>query len=402
LNKIRNKNKILIIVENLPVPLDRRVWQEATSLKKKGYQISIICPKSKGYEKRYEVIDGIHIYRHFLPLEVKASLGYCFEYLTALFWEFFLSLKVYFRHGFDVIHACNPPDLICLVGLFYKMFFGKKFVFDHHDINPELYLAKGKRKDLFYILLVFFEKLTFKLADISIAPNVSYKKIAVERGGMNPEKVFIVRSAPKLEKFKSILPNNSLKSNKNYLVGYVGVMGKQDGVDYLLRSINYIVHTKGRKDVSFVLIGRGSEWESLKKYCSNLKLDDFVNFTGRISDKDMIEYLATCDVCVNPDTVNEFNSKSTMNKVLEYMSLGKPIVQFDMIEGKYSAKKASLYAKANDEVDFAERILELLENENRRKEMSAYGVERIQKRLQWKFSEQELFKAYKKLFIRHF
>jgi len=385
-------------VENLPVPLDRRVWQEATSLKKKGYFVSIICPKGKGYEKRYEVIDGIHIYRHFLPSEVKTTLGYCFEYLMALFWEFFLSLKVYFRHGFDTIHACNPPDLICLIGLFYKVFFDKKFVFDHHDINLELYLAKGKRKDLFYILLVFFEKLTFKLADISIAPNVSYKKIAVERGKMDSEKVFIVRSAPKLEKFKSILPNYSLKNKKKYLVGYVGVMGKQDGVDYLLRSIQYIVHTKRRKDIGFVLIGRGSEWESLKEYCSNLKLEEFVNFTGRLSDKDMIEYLATCDVCVNPDTVNEFNSKSTMNKVLEYMSLGKPIVQFDMIEGRYSAREASLYAKANDEVDFAEKILELLSDVKKSKKMGIYGRKRIEEKLQWRFSEQELFKAYRNLF----
>lgn len=398
LNRIRRKKKILIIVENLPVPLDRRVWQEATSLRKKGYDISIICPKGKGYEKGYEVIDGIHIYRHFLPLEVKASLGYCFEYLTALFWEFFLSLKVYFRHGFDVIHACNPPDLICLVGLFFKVFFGRRFIFDHHDINPELYLAKGKRKDLFYILLLFFEKLTFKLADVSIATNVSYKKIAVDRGKMSPEKVFIVRSAPKLEYFKSISPNNSLKNNKKYLVGYVGVMGKQDGVDYLLRSINYIIHTKGRKDIYFVLIGRGSEWESIKKYCSDLKLDDFVNFTGRIPDECMIEYLATCDVCVNPDIVNEFNSKSTMNKILEYMSLGKPVVQFDMIEGRYSAGEASLYAEPNDKVDFAEKILELLDNYKKRKKMGDYGRKRIEGKLQWKFSEKELFKVYQSLF----
>jgi len=179
-------------------------------------------------------------------------------------------------------------------------------------------------------------------------------------------------------------------------------MGKQDGVDYLLRSIQYIVHTKRRKDIGFVLIGRGSEWESLKEYCSNLKLEDFVNFTGRLLDEDMIEYLATCDVCVNPDTVNEFNSKSTMNKILEYMSLDKPIVQFDMIEGRYSAREASLYAKANDEVDFAEKILELLSDAKKRKKMGIYGRKRIEEKLQWKFSEQELFKAYKKLFAIHF
>lgn len=389
-------------MENLPVPLDRRVWQEATSLKKKGYVISIICPKGKGYAKTYEVIDGIRIYRHYLPLEVKSSLGFCFEYAMALFWEFFLSLKINFRTGFDVIHACNPPDLICLIGLFYKVFFGKKFIFDHHDINPELYLAKGKKKDLFYILLVFFEKLTYKVADISIAPNISYKKIAIKRGKMNPGKVFIVRSAPKLEKFKSILPNNSLKNGKEYLVGYIGVMGKQDGVDYLLRSINYIVHKKGRKDIFFILIGRGSEWKNLKEYCSELELEDFVYFTGRVSDEKMLECLSTCDVCVNPDVVNEFNSKSTMNKILEYMSLGKPIVQFDMIEGKYSAQKSSLYAKPNDEVNFAEKILNLLGDAKKRKKMGEYGRRRVEKKLQWKFSEENLFEAYCNMFDSDF
>ena len=259
-------------------------------------------------------------------------------------------------------------------------------------------MAKEKSKDLFYMLLVFFERLTFKLADISIAPNVSYKRIAIERGKMSPESVFIVRSAPDLVKFNAVSPNTLLKNKKKYLVGYAGVMGKQDGVDYMLRAIHYIVYRKKRKDIHFILIGRGSEWKNLKEYSFELKLDKFVTFTGRISDREMLECLSTCDVCVNPDEVNEFNSKSTMNKVLEYMSLGKPIVQFDMIEGKYSAGKASLYAKPNDEVDFAEKILELLGNSEKRKKMGIYGRDRVEKKLQWKFSEKELFRAYQSLF----
>ncbi len=397
MNKIKKK-RILIIVENLPVPLDRRVWQEATSLKRIGYEVSIICPKGNGYEKRFEIKEGIYIYRHPLPLEARTTRGYFFEYPVALFWEFILSLKVFFQQGFDAIHACNPPDLIFLIGLFYKVFLRKKFIFDHHDINPELYLAKTGKKGFFYQFLLFFEKFTFKIADVSIAPNASYKKIAIERGRMNPEKVFIVRSAPDLKKFKPVLPNSLLKNKKKYLVGYVGVMGRQDGVDYLLRAIHYIVYRKKRKDIYFILIGKGPEWQSLKRYCSELKLDNCVTFTGRVSDKEMVEYLSTCDVCVNPDVVNEFNDKSTMNKILEYMALGKPIVQFDMAEGRYSAREASLYAKPNDERYFAEKILGLLGNAEKIKEMGNYGRERIKKQLQWKFSEKELSRAYQSLF----
>ncbi len=394
--------RILIIIENLPAPFDRRVWQEACSLKKAGYEISIICPKGKGYEGRYEVIDGIHIYRHPLPIEARGALGYLCEYSCALFWEFALSLRVFLGRGFDVIQACNPPDLIFLVGGFYKLFFGKKFVFDHHDINPELWLAKGGEKNLFYKLLRLCERLTFMTADVSIATNMSYRDIAVKRGGMKGDEVFVVRSSPIIENIEKFVPveiNESLKNGKKYMVGYVGVMGLQDGLDYLLRAIDYIVNKKGRRDIYFVLIGKGPEWQSLQDYSKQLRLDDYTLFTGRAPDKEMIEYLSACDVCVNPDVVNDFNDKSTMNKIVEYMILGKPIVQFDMKEGKYSAQEASLYARPNDAEDFGKKILELLADSEKRKLMSTLGRNRVKEALSWGNSELELLRAYEYLFV---
>lgn len=393
--------KILIIVENLPVPFDRRVWQEANSLKNEGYEISVICPKGKGYEKKFEIIDDIYIYRHSLPFEAKRALGYFLEYTCALFWEFVLSLKVYFERGFDVIHACNPPDLIFLIALFYKILLKKKFIFDHHDLNPELWLAKGGKKDIFYKLLLLVEKFTFMTADISIATNESYKDIAVLRGGMKEEDVFIVRSSPIISKFESLIPESpdeSIKNGKEYMVGYVGVMGKQDGVDYLLRAIDFIVNRRKRKNVFFVIIGNGPEWNYSVNLSKELRIDNFVSFTGRIPDKEMIEYLYACDICVNPDVVNDFNDKSTMNKIIEYMILGKPIVQFNMREGRYSADAASLYAKANDEIDFAKKILILLDNEPLGKSMGEIGKKRVKDKFSWKNSEKVLLKAYNYLF----
>ena len=395
--------RILIIIENLPAPFDRRVWQEAVSLKKAGYEITIICPTGKGYEKKFEVIDDIYIYRHPLPIEAGRTIGYLYEYSFALFWEFVLSIKVFFGRGFDAIHACNPPDLLFLVALPYKLLFGKKFVFDHHDINPELYLAKKGRGGVFYKLLILLEKLTFKVADISIATNESYKEIALRRGGKKEEDVFVVRSAPVVQNIECLIPekpNISLKRGKKFMVGYVGVMAKQDGVDYLLKSISYIIHDEKRTDILFVLIGNGPEWEELVKYAQKLQLQDYVLFTGRIPDREMIEYISICDVCVNSDVVNEFNDKSTMNKVLEYMVLGKPIVQFDMKEARYSAQDASLYAKSNDTKDFAKKILTLLDNEAQRKKMGEIGKERIKKELSWENSERSLIEAYTHLFTK--
>ena len=392
------KRRILIIIENLPAPFDRRVWQEATTLRDAGYVVSIVCPTGKGYEKRYELVEGIPIYRYKLPAEGSSAMGYLAEYSVALFQHFVLSWKVLFGPGFDVIHACNPPDNIFLIGVFFKIFLGKKYVFDHHDINPELYIAKFGRKDLFYRLMLLWEKLTFKTADVSIATNESYKKIAVERGGMNPEKVHVVRSGPDLNRTKQVSPNRNWKNGRKFLVGYVGVMGTQEGLDYLLTSVSYLVHVYKRNDVQFVLVGGGTELEVLKRLSVELEITDYVTFTGRVPDETLMEVLSTSDVCVNPDAVNEMNDKSTMNKIMEYMALGKPIVQFEMTEGRFSAEEASLYAEPNDPESLAKNILILLDDPDARERMGKLGRKRVINELQWKYEVPKLLAAYKAVF----
>ena len=389
--------KVLIIVENLPSPFDRRVWQEATTLEQAGYEVSIICPTGKGYENKYEVIDRVHIYRHNLPLEAEGALGYLLEYSAALFWEFFLAWKVLMTRGFDAIHACNPPDNIFLVAGFFKLL-GKKFLFDHHDINPELYEAKFGKRDFFYKVMLAWERWTFRLADVSIATNESYKKIAIKRGKMLPERVFVVRSGPKMDRLKIIPPNDALKKGRKYLVGYVGVMGAQEGIDYLLKAVGYIIHELGRTDVHFGLVGGGTSLDEMKEYARELEVDDYVTFTGRIPDQEMLEMLNTADVCVNPDVANEMNDKSTMNKIMEYMALAKPVVQFDLTEGRFSAQEASSYAAKNDHMDMARKIVELLDDENKRKLMGEFGRKRVIDELSWDFEAPKLLAAYDVLF----
>lgn len=394
------RKRVLIIIENLPAPFDRRVWQEATTLRDAGYQVCIICPTDEGYEKRYEVVNNIAIYRYKLPIEASGVIGYIVEYSMAFLWQSWLTMRVMlFGPGFDVIHACNPPDNIFLIGGFYKLFFGKKFLFDHHDINPELYEAKFGRKGFFYKLMLLLEKWSFKTADVSIATNDSYKKIAIERGEMNPEKVFVVRSGPSLERLWISAPVESLKKGRKYLVGYIGVMGKQDGVDYLLRSASYIIKDMNRKDIHFGLMGSGTELEKMKRYAKELHIDEYITFTGRVHDPEMLKMLNTADVCVCPDPACEMNDKSTMNKIMEYMALGKPIVQFDLTEGRYSAQEASLYAKNNDEVDFARKIVQLLDDSKLRKRMGEFGRKRIVDKLEWSYETPKLLAAYDALWV---
>jgi glycosyltransferase involved in cell wall biosynthesis len=390
--------RVLIIVQNLPVPFDRRVWQEATALVANGYQVAVICPAARGYTARYECLQGIHIYRHPLPFEARGALGYVLEYASSLFWEFVLSLKVLLRHGFDAIHACNPPDNIFLVAGFYKLVAGKRFLFDHHDINPELYEAKFGRRDFFYRLVRLSERLTFMAADISIATNESYRWIALERGHMAPEKVFVVRSGPSLERLKMLPAVPQWRRGRRYLVGYVGVMGAQEGIPYLLGAARHLVRDLGREDVQFVLAGGGPALEEMRQLSSRMGLDAYVEFLGRVPDQTLLEVLNTADVCVNCDEVNAMNDKSTMNKIMEYMALAKPIVQFELTEGRFSAREASLYARPNDARDFAQKIVALLADPARRERMGQFGRDRVETRLAWKYEEPKLLAAYEALF----
>ena len=384
-------------MENLPVPFDKRVWNEAKALTRAGYGVSIISPTGRGYEKRYEEIDGIAVYRHPLPAEASSPIGYAVEYSVALFWETVLTFRVLLTRGFDAIHACNPPDMIFLIGLLFRLF-GKKFLFDHHDINPELYVAKFGRKGLSYYLMILLERFTFMTAHISLATNASYREIAILRGKMRPDKVYIVRSGPDLQKFRPVPPDESLKEGKRYLVGYVGVMGKQEGLNYLLDAASHVLHDRDRKDVLFVIIGSGTEFGAIREYAKKLGLNRHVRFTGRIPDDELLTYLSTADVCVNPDVANEMNDKSTMNKIMEYMAVGKPVVQFNLTEGRRSAMDASLYARRNDPIDFADKVLFLLDNENLRRRMGAFGRERVESVLAWEYSEKVLLEAYRALF----
>src|SRR4051812_12687463 len=388
--------RVLILVENLPSPFDRRVWQEAGALRDAGYTVSIICPTGRGCEEKFAAIDGIHIWRYDLPTEADGALGYALEYSAALFWTFLLSLKVLWTRGFDVIHACNPPDLFFLIGGFYKLF-GKKFLFDHHDANPELYVAKFGRKDFFYKVMLAIERLTFRTADVSIPTNQSYRRIALERGGMPSDKVYVVRSGPSLERLKVIPPVESLKQGRKHLVGYVGVMGRQEGIDYLLQAARHIVYHLGRTDVHFGLVGGGTSLDEMKSLARELGIEDYVTFTGRVPDAELLAMLNTADVCVNPDIATEMNDISTMNKIMEYMALGKPIVQFDLAEGRYSAQGASLYAARNDPLDMAAKIVELLDDPARRKAMGELGRRRVLEELEWRHEVPKLLAAYRAL-----
>jgi glycosyltransferase involved in cell wall biosynthesis len=392
------RRKVLIIVENSPVPFDPRVWREASSLQQNGYNVTVISPTGNGYERYHEVIDGVHIYRHPIPSSGNSPLAYLWEYICALLWELLYAWWIFFRHGFEVIQGCNPPDDIFLVALPFKLF-GVKYIFDHHDVNPELFLAKyGTNRRFLYNCQVFLEKATFAVSDVVMATNESYRQLAVTRGKLHPADVFVVRNGPDMATFKAVSPNETLKYGKAFLVGYVGNMSFQDGLDILLEVAQHIKEM-GRRDVHFTCIGSGPDFPKLQKMVQEKDLGDLVNFTGRVSDALVLEILSTADVCVNPDRPCEMNDMSTMIKIMEYMALGKPIVQFDMKEGRFSAGESSLFADNQNQVpDFAAKILWLLDNPDARKRMGVFGRKRVEEELAWEYSVPKLLAAYDRCF----
>lgn len=391
-----NGHKILIIVENLPVPFDTRVWQEATTLVENGYIVSVICPKGKGYDREEETLQGVHIFRHDLPTEGNGALGYLREYTAALREELRLAKKVYREIGFDVIQGCNPPDDIFLVARHFKKY-GVPYVFDHHDICPELFEAKfGKKSGLLYWTQTFLERQTYRHCAFAFVTNESYRRIAIERGSMDPEKVIVLRSGPKLERMRIQPPKPEIRRGYPHMVGYVGVIGQQEGVEYLLEVAKYIKEREN--DVFWGIVGGGPHLDALRARAHEMGLDDCLEFTGRAPDQQMLDYLNTADVCVNSDTYNSMNDKSTMNKILEYMALGKPIVQFDLTEGRYSAQEASLYAKRNNAVDLAEKIRELMDNPEQRRRMGEFGRKRVLSELSWEHTSKALLEGYERLF----
>lgn len=389
--------RVLIIVENATVPFDPRVWKEACSLRENGYSVVVVCPRDKGAPQRHEVLNGIHIYRHPKAKEGNAPLLYFWEYVSSLFWEFLYACWIYVKHGFDVIQGCNPPDDIFLVALPFRLL-GVQYIFDHHDINPELYLAKYGKKGILYKIQVWLEKLTYLTSNVVMATNNSYRELAISRGGIDPRDVFVVRNGPDPATFRPVPPKPALKYGKPFLVGYVGVMGSQEGLDILLDVARYI-KDMGRRDIHFTCVGGGPALPELRKMVHDKDLADMVNFTGRVPDADLLDILSTADVCVNPDRPCEMNDKSTMIKIMEYMALGKPIVQFDMTEGRFSAGGASLYAdNQNQVVDFAAKLLWLMDNPDERRRMGLLGRKRIEHELAWAYSVPNLLAAYHRSF----
>lgn len=392
------RRRVLIVVENLPVPLDRRVWLEATTLTQAGYQVSVICPMGRGWNKAHEVIEGVHIYRHPEPPEAHAgALAYAREYLHAIRHWFRLARKVRRERGFDVIHGCNPPDLIFLLALWYRPR-GVRYLFDHHDVCPELFEAKFDKRGLLYRVMLIWERITFACASVSIATNESFRAIAIRRGKMAPEDVFVVRSAPKVEVFTPGAGDVSVRKGAGAVMGYVGVIGQQEGMDLLVAAADHLIRALGKDDVHFVIIGFGPHLDVVKADVAARGLEGYFTFTGPLYGADMLAALNAVDIGVSPDPKNPMNDISTMNKVMEYMTLEKPVVQFDLTEGRASAGEAALYARANDPVDFAAKIAALIDDPQARARMGRLGRARVLERLSWAHSAPHLLAAYARVF----
>jgi glycosyltransferase involved in cell wall biosynthesis len=395
----KRKGHILILVENLPVPFDRRVWMESLALTEAGYKVSVIspCPPDE-LNTPDRVIEGIHVYRYPMPAPTKGKLSFFREFSYCLWVTHKLTKRIWREDRFDVIQTCNPPDTFWLIGRQYKKR-GVKFVFDHHDLCPELYESKFNRRDFLYKGLSWFEKKQFQTADAVIATNESYKEVAIRRGGKRPEDVAIVRSGPMLQRFVRVPEDATLRRGKKHLVVYLGVMGPQDGVDYALRAIRHAVDA-GCNDAFFTFVGKGDSFDDLVALTKELKLNDHVSFTGRVSDDDLKRYLSTASLGIAPDPKNALNDVSTMNKIIEYMAMSIPIVSFDLIESRRSAEEAAVYIANDDEKKMGLAIIELLGNPAQREKMGKIGRERVEKTLAWDYSKKVLVSFYDRLLSR--
>ncbi len=388
-----------MLLENNPYPQDSRVRREAQALTQAGHRVSVIAQRGRN-QPWQEVVDGVRVYRFPAPPDGNGFLGYLLEYGQALLSMLVLSLWALVREGFDVIHAHNPPDVMVLIAALYKPL-GKRFVFDHHDLSPEMYYARfqGEGNRLVYQALAFFEKLSCRLADRIIATNQSYKAMEMARSGVPEERITIVRNGPDLERLQPVPPDPELRAKAPIILGYVGDMGFHDGLDYLLRALHRLRYDLGRTDFYAVLIGKGDAWEGLQGLRSELELEEHVWFTGRISDEDLVRYLSTADICLDPDPKNPFTDRSTMIKMTEYMALSKPIVAFDLTEHRFTAQEAALYAQPNDELDFARKIAQLMDDPEARARMGAFGRRRIETELAWRYSVPKLLQAYDTLAV---
>ena len=390
--------RVLMLVENNPYPQDCRIRLEARALADAGYQVTVISPALRAQLWR-ETIDGVRVYRYPAPRGGSGLIGFLLEYGYSTLAIFILSMLVCVREGFDVIHAANPPDTLVFIAAGYKLL-GKRFVYDHHDLCPELYQARlvGGGNRVLHGVLLMLEKLSLRYADQVITTNQSYKALAIERGGVPAERITIVRNGPEVNGQQLVEPVPRLRQTGRIIIGYVGVMGFQDGLDYLLRALHHLIYGLGRTNVLCVLIGGfGPAQSSLKQLTKELRLDDHVRFTGYVSDVDLLRYIASADICVDPDPSNPFNDRSTMIKMLEYMARSKPIVAFDLPEHRFTAQAAAVYVRPNDELEFARALALLMDDPERRHAMGAFGRRRIETELAWHYSAQNLVDAYRRL-----
>jgi glycosyltransferase involved in cell wall biosynthesis len=397
-NKMKTKAcSVLMLIENAPFPGDRRMRHLAETLHDVGYKVSVICPKGKDHDRSsFEVADGVKVYRYPGLFQASKRLGYVLEYPWALFCLGILSLLVWVRDGIDIIHCANPPDIMFLLAWPFKLL-GKKFVYDQHDLCPELYHSKFQRVDGVYRTLLFLEKRSYRLADLVISTNESYRDIARERGGITNEQSVIVRNGVDINRFYRKTPRPELKRQFPYMAAYLGVMAKQDGVDRIVQAAHHVVHTFGRRDVLFSMIGTGTCWDDLRRLSEELKVADVVQFLGYVPDDLLLDYLSTADVCLAPDPPDRMNQLSTMTKIMEYMACQRPIVSFDLLETRRSAGDAAFYVEKEDTKMFARALLELLDDQPRRERMGKIGLQRSIQLVGLARSQRALLDGYSRL-----
>ena len=391
--------RVLIVVQNLPVPFDRRVWLEATTLTRAGYGVSVICPKMKGYNKGREVLEGVEIHRYPLPIDAQGTFGFIAEFAWCFVMVTLLSFRVaLFGRGFDVLHVCNPPETYWPLAAFWRLF-GKAFLFDHHDLSPEMYAAKfGRSEGALFGALLFLERMTFRVAQVVVTTNESHKRIAVGRGGKHPDDVYVVRSGPDLSRFTIHERSTDWHDGKPFLVAYLGEICKQDGVDHLVRAMKILRDETGRRDVQCVFMGGGPHQPAVARYAAELGMGDCCVFSGRVSDEDLCRVLSSADIGVDPGPKNTWSDKSTMNKVVEYMFFGVPLLAYDLHEARVSAGDAGLFVEPNDERALAAGIARLLDDPAARRRMGEIGRHRVRTALAWSYSEPPLLAAYEHAF----
>ncbi len=428
----REGKNVVIVVQNLPVPFDRRVWLEATTLTKAGYSVTCICPKAKGFDESYEELEGVRIHRYSLPIDATGSLGFVAEFVWCFLRTSMKLAREVTSRGIDVLHVCNPPETYFPLAWLLKPL-GTKFLFDHHDLSPEMFDAKfglvdgpgeatknagaepsgvatknagaepsgvatkNRAPKVLRRGLLFLERRTFKAADLVITTNESHKRIAVQRGDKAPDDVIVVRSGPNLERLQKVEPVDRWRNGKDFLVVYLGEICEQDGVDHLVRAMIDVRDRHGRDDVHCVLVGGGPHQQAVKEYASSVGADDVCQFTGRVSDEVLCEVLSSADLGVDPDPRTPWSDQSTMNKIMEYMYFELPIVSYDLTEARVSAGEAALFAPDHTEASLADSIIQLLDDPESRSRMGKFGRHRIETRLSWEHSEPHLLEAYERL-----